>query len=42
MSFNAENLLILIALMLPLLGIILGVQWLRRERRRQQRKQSGR
>lgn len=35
MQFNAEHALILVALLLPLLGVILGVQWLRRERRRE-------
>ncbi|MGD8978129.1 MAG: hypothetical protein PVG91_11035, partial [Gammaproteobacteria bacterium] len=34
MQFDAENALILVALLLPLLGVILGVQWLRREDRR--------
>jgi hypothetical protein len=40
MSFDSENALILIALLLPLLGVILGVQWLRRDRRRQQEKRN--
>lgn len=42
MQFNAEQALILVALLLPLFGVILGVQWLRRERRREQRKREQR
>ena len=42
MQFNAEQALILVALLLPLFGVILGVQWLRRERRREQRRREQR
>jgi hypothetical protein len=41
MQFDAENALILVALLLPLLGVILGVQWLRRESRRRDKDRPG-